>query len=95
MRRTRPRELLDLVDGDAPCGQAPDEALQRRAHLVELVGLVQRHLAHEHAAVLLHAHEPGLPERGEGLAHRPARHPQRGGHFHLVELGAGRDTRRR
>ena len=33
----------------------------------------------------------GLPERGEGLPHRPARHAQQGGHLDLVELGAGRD----
>ena len=84
-------QLFDLVDGDAPRGELADQPFERGAHLVELVGLFDRDLAHEHAAVLFHAHQAGLAERTEGLAHRAARHAQRGGDLDLVELGAGGD----
>ena len=91
MRSHHRAQLLDLVDGDAPRRQLADQAFERGAHLVELVGFFQRHLAHEHAAVLLHPHQAGLAERAEGLAHRAARHAQLSGDLDLVELGAGRD----
>ena len=69
---------------------AADQAFERGAHLVDVVGLFDRYLAHEHAAVLLHAHQAGLVERAERLAHRAARDAHAHGEIGFVELGAGR-----
>ena len=87
-------QLVDLVGVDALRGQAPDQAFEHGAHLVDLVGLVERDLAHEHAAVLFDPHQAGLVERAKGLAHRPPRYPQVGGDVDLVELGATGDLAR-
>ena len=59
----------------------------RGAKIVDLVGLVQAHLPHEHAAVLLEADQAGGLEGAERLAHRAARDAEPLGHRRFVELG--------
>ena len=68
---------------------ASDELVEDRAQLVDLVGFLDRDLAHEHAAVLLETHEAGLLERAERFAHRAARDAQELRHRDFVQLGAG------
>jgi len=83
---TQPRECRGL---DALRGEPADQAVERGAHLVDLVRFVERDLADEHAAVLFGAHEAGLLERAECFAHRSARDAQHIGDRFLVELGSG------
>jgi hypothetical protein len=59
------------------------------AHLEDLQRLLDRHVAHEHAAVLLGAHQAGFFEQTEGLAHRAARHAELVGQRGLGQLRAG------
>ncbi len=79
---------LQLRGLDALGRKAADQPVQRGAHFVDLVGLLERDLADEHAAVLLRAHQPRLVERAERLAHRPAGDAQLLRDPRLVQLGA-------
>ena len=92
--------LLHLLDqgahflqrrrGDA-LGQAPaDELLHRRPQVEDVDRLLDREAAHEHAPVLLGAHQPGFLEHAKGLAQRPAGDAETGGEGDLGELFARR-----
>ena len=82
--------FFQLRRGDV-FGQAPaDEFVHRGAQVEDLDRLVDGDVAHEHAAVLFGAHQPGFFEHAKGLAQRPARHAEPGGQRHLGQLGAGR-----
>ncbi len=66
----------ELTRVDARSQHPARRLFEHRAHRVNLVRLRERHRPHEHAAILLGAHEPRLLERAKRLAHRPARHLQ-------------------
>jgi hypothetical protein len=73
MARTRPSASWRWGVGHA-FGQAPaDRLFHGGAQFVDLDGFVHGDVAHEHAAVLLGAHQPGFVEHAKGLAHRAAR----------------------
>ena len=60
--------------------------VEHRPDLENVVGLVDVDLAHEHAAILLEADEPGFLERAKRLAHRAARHAEHRGDLRLAQL---------
>ena len=82
-------QLGELLRADRERELAARHLVEGGADLVDLVGLVDRDLAHEHAAVLLDPHQAGLRERAQRLAHRPARDAEARRDGELVELLAG------
>ena len=89
MRSTSARSTLMSAGVIVLRHAAADELVEHGAQLVDLVGFLDRDLAHEDAAVLLQADEPGLLERPECLAHGAPRHAEAARRSRLVELGAG------
>jgi hypothetical protein len=81
----------ELVGGDRERELATGHLIEGRADLVDVIGFVDRDLAHEDAAVLLDPHQPGFLERSERLADRAARDAEVGRDRDLVELFADRD----
>ena len=71
-------------------GEPADLGLERCAHLVDFVRLLERHQAHEDAPVLFGLHKPRLLERAKRLAHRAARNPHGARQFRFVQLRTGR-----
>ena len=69
---------------------AADELVHRRPQVEDVDRLLDRQAAHEHAPVLLGAHQAGFLEHAEGLAQRPARDAEAGGEGDLGELFARR-----
>src|SRR5664280_2649014 len=78
-----------LLGPDRSGELAPGHAVERGAHLEDLIGLGDRDLAHEDAAVLLEPYQPGLGEGAQRFPDRAARHPQARRQRQLVELFAG------
>ena len=81
-------QLGHLRGGDALGKEAADQLVQAGPHFIDVVGFLHRYLAHEHAAILLGAHQALALERAERLAHRPARHVEAPGNLLLVQLVA-------
>ena len=91
MRSTSAAQRLHVGGRGLLRHAAADELVEHGAKLVDLVGFLDRDLAHEDAAVLLEADEARLLERAKRLAHGSARNPEELGDRDLVELGAGRE----
>jgi hypothetical protein len=82
-------QVRDVERAGVLRGEPAREVVEDRAKLVDLVGLVDADLAHEHAAVLLESHETRRLERPERLADRAARDAEALGDRGLVQLLAG------
>jgi hypothetical protein len=87
-------QLAHLDRRDRLREPAPHELVEHRAQLVDLVRLADADLAHEHAAVLLEAHEAGALEGAERLADRAAGDAEEVGDARFRQLGAGREIAR-
>jgi hypothetical protein len=65
-------EVTQLLAGGAFGHSLADQFVERLAHVVDFVGFNDGDFAHEHAAILLRAHQPGFLERAQRLAYRAA-----------------------
>ncbi|HWM21670.1 MAG TPA: hypothetical protein VNO51_18400, partial [Ilumatobacteraceae bacterium] len=81
-------KLLDLFRRDALRGEAPDQGIEPGPDFIQFVGLRERKLPDEDAAVLFHPHQAGLLEGAQRLAHGPSRNLEVVCHVGFVELRA-------
>ena len=96
-RRHRLAHALDqpAQGGNLPVGDAAGEclagqAVERRAHGIDVGGFLGRHGADEEAAVLLDPDEPGAFQRAQRLAHRSAADAEPLGQIGFNDLAARR-----
>ena len=87
--RQQAAQPFQLLGRDPLREAAPDQFVEYLAQVVDLVGLGDRDLAHEHAAVALGAHQSAFLEGAQRLADRAAAGAEAGGQGGLVDALAG------